>query len=364
MEKGSAIFIDDENQVLRSLKRALNLHCKQWELFYYSSPQQALAEIQAIQPWVIVTDKRMPEMDGSEFLQACKNTSPDSIRVMLTGDTSHEAALASIQAAHILLPKPFEIEDILEVLERSSCLRQFTLSDEIRNEIGRIQGLPALPESYQRLITYLDSTEIPETVKIAELISDDSAMFSQIIKMANSSFFGFSTPIYSAEDAVVRLGQDLIKKIVLCIGLYASPQVKSEHGLLFAQAKVVAQKLVQLVELSNTAKVSLDRAYFTGLFHNIGALIEVKPSGSLSEDELGAFLLQLWGFESDLVNTVKYQSCPEENPEEGILAFQLSLAKELAQAEKPELTMQEAIVSLNPERLERAGLISFTRSEL
>lgn len=364
MEKGRAIFIDDENQVLRSLRRALKLHCKQWELFFYSSPQAALAEMSVIQPWVIVTDKKMAEMDGSEFLQACKNISPNSIRVMLTGDTSHEVALASIEAAHILLPKPFEIEDILEVLERSSCLRNFTLSDEIRNEIGRIQGLPTLPESYQRLITYLDSTEDPETAKIAELISDDSAVFSQIIKMANSSFFGFSSPIYSAEDAVVRLGQDLIKKIVLCIGLYTSPQVKNEHALLFAQAKTVAQTLVKLVELSDNAKVSLDCAYFTGLFHNIGALIEVKPSGALSEDELGAFLLQLWGFESDLVNTVKYQSCPEENPDEGILAFQLSLAKELARAEKSELTQQEAIASLNPARLERAGLVSFKRNGL
>lgn len=364
MDKGRVLFVDDEAQVLRSLKRMLRLHCKDWELFFFSSPGQALSEITDIQPWIIVSDKRMAEMSGEDFLVKAKALNPSSVRVILTGDTSTDAAVAALRAAHLLLAKPFELEDLLEVLERAACLRDFTVDEQLREQVGSLQALPVLPVTYQQLISYLDSVDSPDNNEIAGLMTKDVAVLSKVIQLANSSFWGFSQPVYSAKDAIIRLGHELIKKVVLCVGLFSSLDTQAEYESLFNQAEKVATKMRQLAVFSKQPAEEVERAYFTGLLHNVGAVVKESDKTALSQDLIGAFLLHLWGFESTVVNAVRYQSVPQSMDQDDFLAYQLCFAKVLVEAESKQVPAAELMTSLDNYLIEKTDLVAYLRSQL
>lgn len=362
MDKGRVLFVDDETQVLRSLKRALRLHCKEWELFFFSSPVQALSELTELKPWVIVSDKKMSEMSGEDFLLQAKEIWPDSVRVILTGDTSQDSALVSLRSAHLLLPKPFEIDELLSALKSAVCLRSFSLDANTRSELGGLQTLPVLPRVYQQLVSYLDAVEQPDNDHIAKLISSDVAVLTKVIQLANSSFFGFSQPVYEAKDVIVRLGHDLIKKMLLIAGLFNSIGNQGEAEKLFNTAISVAEKVRELAILTGQVGDDIERAYFCGLLHNLGYLVKETNNTLLSADLIGAFILQLWGFEAIVVNAVRYQSMPESSPDEEKLVFQLCIAKTLVNEEKQNLTYSEVLASIDEGRVEKAGLIAYLRN--
>ena len=71
MDKGTVYFIDDELPVLNALRRALRAPMKGWDVRFEQSPTQALEEMQQDLPWVIIVDRKMPEMDGSDFFKYC-----------------------------------------------------------------------------------------------------------------------------------------------------------------------------------------------------------------------------------------------------------------------------------------------------
>lgn len=356
MDKGTVYFIDDERPVLNALRRALRAPMKGWDVRFEQSPIQALEEMQQDLPWVIIVDRKMPEMDGSDFLRMVQQKYPDAIRVLLTGDTSYKTAAEVAPFCHFLLAKPFEIDDIIDVVDRAVCLRKFELSDEARQAIGSIQTLPVLPSIYLQLVDYLNSEKEPETKTVAELISQDMSIHSKIIQTANSSFFGTAAAVFSAHNAVVRLGFNLVTKLVFCFQIHASAQDEEVHKKLVQQAELVARKCAHLTNLAQSNSKSIERSYFTGLVHNIGELVGNHYELNISTDLIGAFLLKLWGFDQALVVALLNQNNPEQCSGDDPVAVHLCIAKQLVAASQN--SQDEACVweSLSDEIIEKANL--------
>ncbi|WP_286237200.1 HDOD domain-containing protein [Neptuniibacter halophilus] len=361
-QSGSIIFIDDESAVLSSLRRALRSRLRDWELVFEQSPERALEQVQSIRPWVVVAEKRMLPMDGAELLSRVKHLQPDAVRVILSADTSEGTALTPLESAHILLPKPFDIDLLTATIERAACLRHFALSDQVRREIGSLQTLPVLPATYRRLVEYVESTDDVDSDRVAALISQDVAVLSKLVQLANSPFWGYRTQVYSARDAVVRLGLDLVRKVVLSVGLFVTDVAEGEHAGLLTRAERVAEKSLLLARESGRSRAQVEQAYFTGLLHNIGELVELGGKTGLSADTLGAFLLQLWGFEQSLVDSLRYQSDPLAQPQPAVQTCQLYIARRLLEAESGNVAPEALLASLDPDLLECAALPSDYRS--
>ena len=84
------LFVDDEPDILSSFKRQFR---KKAHISTATSGQEALALIDSEDEFaVIVSDMRMPSMDGAEFLEKAKRKSPNSIRILLTGQTDLNSA--------------------------------------------------------------------------------------------------------------------------------------------------------------------------------------------------------------------------------------------------------------------------------
>ncbi|MFZ3263918.1 MAG: response regulator [Terriglobales bacterium] len=106
------LFVDDEPAVLDGLKRMLH---REFEVDTAPSGEQGLAEIQENGPYaIVVSDMRMPEMNGVQFLSRVRQTTPDTVRMLLTGHTDLNAAMGAVNEGNIFrfLTKPCE-KDIL-----------------------------------------------------------------------------------------------------------------------------------------------------------------------------------------------------------------------------------------------------------
>ncbi|MCL9781190.1 response regulator [Vibrio sp. S4M6] len=123
MQKAQVLIVDDEQDILKSLTRILR---QQYDVTTFTSGQEALDHLQDNPIDVIISDMRMPEMDGAEFLTKAKDVCPDAIRLLLTGYSDMESTIRAVNEGGIYsyLSKPWDNEElkltvakVLEVLE-------------------------------------------------------------------------------------------------------------------------------------------------------------------------------------------------------------------------------------------------------
>jgi CheY-like chemotaxis protein len=141
------LFVDDEEDILNSFKRQFR---KKADISTATSGQEALDLMDSEGEFaVIVSDMRMPIMDGAEFLERAKKKSPNSIRILLTGQTDLNSAISAVNKGQIFrfLSKPCPQEVLQDALK--SAIRQYRLinveKDLLQNTVkGSIELLSEL----------------------------------------------------------------------------------------------------------------------------------------------------------------------------------------------------------------------------
>ena len=120
MEKRTVLFVDDEEKVLASLKRGL-LN-EPYEVIFANSGKEALEILQQEQVHVIVTDLRMPEMEGLELLKIVKQEYPHIIRLVLSGYVEIDNLLNAINKGEIFrfIKKPWKLDEELKTTVRQA----------------------------------------------------------------------------------------------------------------------------------------------------------------------------------------------------------------------------------------------------
>ena len=111
---GKILLVDDEPKLLSSIKRQLRKH---FDIDTAISGQEGLDKIREHGPYaVVVSDMQMPLMDGVQFLSAVQTLSPNSTRIMLTGNADQRTAVEAINRGSIFrfLTKPCPLEDLSE----------------------------------------------------------------------------------------------------------------------------------------------------------------------------------------------------------------------------------------------------------
>src|SRR5579862_1975913 len=114
------LFVDDERRVLEGLQRMLRPHRSQWHMRFANSGQEALAMLEEGSYDVIVSDMRMPGMDGAQLLETVRERYPGMIRIVLSGHSDVEAALRAVPVAHQFLAKPCDAEKLQAAIDPSS----------------------------------------------------------------------------------------------------------------------------------------------------------------------------------------------------------------------------------------------------
>ena len=111
MEKRTVLFVDDEEKLLRSLKRGLL--DEPYKTLFANSGEEALEVLKNNEVHVLVTDMRMPEMSGLELLRIVKEEYPHIVRMVLSGYTQITTLLTAINQGEIykFITKPWKLEE-------------------------------------------------------------------------------------------------------------------------------------------------------------------------------------------------------------------------------------------------------------
>jgi len=229
--KLNILFVDDEVNVINGLKRMLRPLRNEWNFFFALSGQEALTIIDENPVDVIVTDMKMPKMNGEQLLKKVKETHPSIIRFILSGQSNIDLALKSTRTVHQFLAKPIQAEKLKEKISRSYKLFSILENENIRNVINGIQTLPSIPDTYFAVEQELQKTDF-SLMKIAEIISRDAVMSAKILQLVNSAFFGLPANISDIIAAVNLLGANTVKALILYLNLFSTFESNTEINIL------------------------------------------------------------------------------------------------------------------------------------
>jgi HD-like signal output (HDOD) protein len=333
MIKKTILFVDDEPKILKSLRRMLYPLCTDWNMIYVESGAHALEILAQTPTAVLVSDMRMPAMNGLELLKIVQNRHPEIVRVMLTGQTGKDMYWDAMATSHYFLWKPTSFESFDVLFGRIKELDSILNDEHLVRLIGGISSLPSMPALYIQLTELLEK---PETncAQIATVIGDDLAMTAQILKLVNSAFFNLLKQVDTLSDAVAYLGLDMIRNLVLVQQLFSecTPAEHQEFQLyqLWQHSFCVASLSEKIVASQCTISPSHKHlTYLAGLLLNLGKLIlvrhlpdtyreilkkvalEERPLVEIEREYLGtdhaaigAYLATLWGLPRTIVEAI------------------------------------------------------------
>ena len=345
------LFVDDEPHILEGLRNTLRRQRDQWAMSFHSSGAAALEYLATQTCDVMVTDMRMPGMDGASLLQTVKERYPQMARVILSGQTGRDDMLRATPAMQQFLAKPCDPQLLRETVERL-CRVQCLMHDErIRSLVGALDRLPSFPESYRRLTALMedDSSDANDIVEVAQ---SDAALSTKLLQLANSAYFGQPGATVSVRQAVCRVGIDLIRSLALSAQLFAglSPALLKIPSIatLADRSLFKAQLASRLVE----DRTLSDEVFTTALLMDVGQIVLANSLGNsyaeaLHEAEagerplhdieqqrlgvthagVGAYLLGIWGLPIRLVDYVARHHIPslaEDAPAPGLIAVHLA----------------------------------------
>lgn len=134
------LFVDDEANILSSLKRLFR-PCG-YRIFTAESGVQALEIMQRETVDLVISDMRMPEMNGAQFLEQVNTRWPDTIRILLTGHAEISATIDAINKGHIYryISKPWEDNDIVLSIKQALHQKKLELANQGLEELTRKQN--------------------------------------------------------------------------------------------------------------------------------------------------------------------------------------------------------------------------------
>lgn len=141
MPNQKILIIDDEAGILGAVNRTLRR--EDLTLFTTSSPDEALERISAEKFAVAISDQRMPEIEGSRFLEKVRELSPDTIRIILTGHADIESAVDAINRGSVFrfLTKPWVDDELCSVVRQAVAQYELVIENRRLNELTAVQNL-------------------------------------------------------------------------------------------------------------------------------------------------------------------------------------------------------------------------------
>src|SRR5579883_2500600 len=270
------LFVDDEAQVRDGLKRMLHRLRKEWTMEFATNGREALRLLGQSEFDVLVTDVRMPEMDGIALLSEATRLFPQTVRIVLSGTADQELTLRSVSLAHQYLMKPCDAQMLQETLDKAFALRNLLDQPALTRLIGSIKSLPSAPTVYLKLMDALRSDDV-SAAEIGSIIAEDLGMAAKVLQLVNSPLFGSRRAISTPEEATVYIGVETVRALVLAEGVFSkfgpanhpgfSPEQLREHSVRVA---VLARRLATSWGLAPSV---VGDVFVGGLLHDIGKLV-------------------------------------------------------------------------------------------
>lgn len=345
----TVLFVDDEPKVLEGLHRMLRSMRREWRMGFVTSAMEALKVLDKEAVDVVVTDMRMPGMNGVEFLTQVMKRHPDIVRIILSGHSDREMIMKSVPVAHQYLAKPCDAEVLKSCVARACALRELLADPLLKKVVSRMGCLPSLPSLYAEITEELRSPDA-SIQRVGEIISKDVAMTAKILQLVNSAFFGLRRRVANPAQAVNFLGLETIKSLVFAVQIFSQFEGRKLHGFsleaLWDHSMTVAAFARMIAREEEAEPMVIEAAFMAGLLHDLGKLVWVINFGEAymsvlaeaqqrripvqmierehfgtSHGEVGAYLMGLWGLPDNMVEAIAYHHSPGTLPSPGFSAL-------------------------------------------
>jgi HD-like signal output (HDOD) protein len=327
------IIVDDEEAILMSLRSLFRKDS--YSMFFFSSPIEALEFLEKNNVDLIITDMRMPEMSGAEFLERSTVMSPGSIRLILSGheEKSVISKVVSSGLARHFIMKPWDDQQLKKFVAESMEFQNSMRQKKLEEVLVSFRFLPAPPVMHQKLKKMLLKEQILQK-NIAAEIEKNPELVANLLRMANSIYYAARKSISSIIEALSFIGTDSVLNMILSLEIF--------DCLCSSAARQSFQRVVEIrersVERARIAKeiapkidpgVDLQDAFISALMLDIGLIFRCssapqkfdilhneytnkgkalyvadKQVFSITHDEVGEALLTYWNFSPSIIHAV------------------------------------------------------------
>jgi len=206
------LFVDDEPPVLNLLQVLCRQADPNWEPVFVAGGALAV-RLLAEKPFdAVVSDMRMPEMNGAELLEHVRDHHPRTFRLVLSGHVDQPLTIRSLSAAHQYQAKPFKFPILQSLLARVFALERFVPDPTLQAAIGRTYRLPTPAAFHARF-----GRELSSLGTMAEglggLAAHDVALTAKLLQLVNSAFFGAARTVLTANEAAQVLGVGVLRTL-------------------------------------------------------------------------------------------------------------------------------------------------------
>ncbi|MBI4661186.1 MAG: HDOD domain-containing protein [Verrucomicrobia bacterium] len=339
--KLSVLFVDDEPAILDLLPRLLADMREQWQMEFAPGAAEGLGLMTGTPFDVVVSDLNMPGMSGIEFLKEVRERFPLSARIIYSSYSDQWTILECVGVIHQFLPKPCPTEVLKATVQRAAMIRSLLPNPAIREKVSKMERIPSLPTLYLELVRKLQSTETA-IEDIAQTIRQDLGMTAQVLKIANSAFFGLPQPTSNIADAISYLGIETVRCLVLAVGIFSQFESRKLGGIsleaLWQHSARTANAAKLIAKSERAGRQLIEDSVVAGLLHDVGKLVlasnypdqcEEVGRNALAKNvewlaaerdafgfdhaDVGGYLLGLWGLPPAVVEAVAFHHFPTKS---------------------------------------------------
>ena len=330
------MLIDDEHHALHSLKGSLLDTDPFLKVTLLTNGREALDQLAREAHEVVITDMWMPGMDGLTLLEKVKEAYPNVIRIIVDGQNDDSTTYRLLNVAHQIVQKPLDSQLIWAIISQTAAVLPLVNDEFLRRVIGNTSKLPPAPSIYSELtqLLSLPNCSVDDVVK---LIGRDNTIAAKLLQLANSAFFAYRGHSVELRAAVVRLGFNTIRHLLLSVELFEPNGIVAKTwGRELELVQQEAFRMAQLAEQLGRGTGLAGDAFVGGLLADIGQVVLLMTQGEkwracrtearlyerplyeveqerfgVSHAEVGAYLLGIWGLPYSLVEAVANHHHPE-----------------------------------------------------
>ena len=309
-----------------------------WEAVTAQTAAQAL-ELMALGPFAaVVSDLRLPDRSGPQFLDDVMNAHPGAQRFLLVDLADRQTILKCVGTSHHFLSKPCDAPKLLASLDRAAKLDTWFANDAIKKLMTQMHKLPSPPAVYFQIVRELQSPKA-SLDHVGALIAQDLAVTAKLLQLTNSASFGLQRKVANPSEAVLFLGLETTKSLILLAHTYSHFDRISAAGFsveaLWRHSLNTAQTARTLARAECASEDVEEETFTAGLLHDIGklllaanvpekygqvnALARTRPMTvweaeqevfGATHAELGAWLAALWGLPLTIVEALALHHHP------------------------------------------------------
>jgi putative nucleotidyltransferase with HDIG domain len=338
MSRKRILFVGEDLALWEQLQSPFPNAENPWDVAFAKSGLQALMSLTQSPCDAIIADMQIPGMSGAQLLDEVIQRSPKTLRIIRASLADQQMAMKCVGTAHQYLLKPCDAVTVVHALERAFALESWLPSETVQKLIAQMKKLPSPPNLYFKIVAELQSPD-SSIDNIGSLVAQDPVLSAKMLQVVNSAVFGLQLQVVSAAEAVLYLGMETAKALVLLAHTFSYfDKVRTADFSVEALWKhcVSTGKFSEKIARAQGCNVEgVGQAFTAGMLHDIGKLLLAAnvPDGfkaaltKAREDkiqlweaenamfgathaELGACLLGIWGLPTGIVEAVALHHYP------------------------------------------------------